>query len=125
MDILDLNPDVKSFLDEGRLEMGHARALLGLKDAQQSDAARQVISQGLSVRETEKLVRRARGEEPGATGKDKAEAKLDPNVRALEGDLTEKLGALVKVQQGKGGKGKLVISYNSLDELEGILEHIQ
>jgi len=123
--LLDLNPDVKSFLDEGRLEMGHARALLGLKDAQQSDAARQVISQGLSVRETEKLVRRARGEEPGATGKDKAEAKLDPNVRALEGDLTEKLGALVKVQQGKGGKGKLVISYNSLDELEGILEHIQ
>ncbi len=123
--LLDLNADVKTLLDEGHLEMGHARALLGLKEIQQSEAARKVVSQGLSVRETEKLVRRVRGDEPGITARTKSEVKEDPNVRALEGDLTEKLGALVKLQQGKGGKGKLVISYNSLDELDGIIEHIQ
>lgn len=121
--LLDLNPEVKNFLEQGRLEMGHARALLGLKGGQQNKAASQVVSQGLSVRETEKLVRRAQGEEPSSTKE--AATKGDPNVVALEGDLTEKLGAIVKLQQGKGGKGKLVISYNSLDELEGILEHIQ
>jgi len=122
--LLDLNPEVKNFLEQGRLEMGHARALLGLKGPQQNESARQVVSQGLSVRETEKLVRRAQGEEPNAV-KEKVVVKGDPNIVALEGNLTEKLGALVKLQQGKGGKGKLVISYNSLDELEGILEHIK
>ncbi|MES9870628.1 MAG: ParB/RepB/Spo0J family partition protein [Sedimenticola sp.] len=122
--LLDLNEDVKKFIEERRLEMGHARALLGLKDEAQSKAARQVVAQGLSVRETEKLVRRLQGDEP-AQAKPKAVAKEDPNVVRLENDLTEKLGARVKIQQGNSGKGKLVISYNSLDELDGILDHIQ
>ncbi|MES9855706.1 MAG: ParB/RepB/Spo0J family partition protein [Sedimenticola sp.] len=122
--LLDLNADVKRFIEERTMEMGHARALLGLKGEFQSDAARRVVSQGLSVRETEKLVRRLQGEEPGAA-KSKPAVKEDPNVRSLENSLTEKLGARVKVQQGAGGKGKLVVSYNNLDELEGILDHIR
>lgn len=122
--LLDLNPDVKQMIEEGRIEMGHARALLGLKEALQSEAARQVTLQGLSVRETEKLVRRLQGADETA-GRSRPPAKEDPNVRSLESNLTEKLGARVKLQQGSGGKGKLVISYNSLDELDGILEHIQ
>lgn len=122
--LLELNPDVKQMIEEGRIEMGHARALLGLKDALQSEAARQVSLQGLSVRETEKLVRRLQGES-GETAKAKPPVREDPNVRSLENRLTEQLGARVKLQQGSGGKGKLVISYNSLDELDGILEHIQ
>jgi ParB family chromosome partitioning protein len=122
--LLELNPDVKVMIEEGRIEMGHARALLGLKDALQSEAARQVSLQGLSVRETEKLVRRLQGES-AETAKGKQPVREDPNIRSLENRLTERLGALVKLQQGSGGKGKLVISYNSLDELDGILEHIQ
>ncbi|OOZ37571.1 ParB/RepB/Spo0J family partition protein [Solemya velesiana gill symbiont] len=122
--LLDLNEDVKTFIVERRLEMGHARALLGIKDEPQSKAARQVVAQGLSVRETEKLVRRLQGEEP-VQAKTKTTPKEDPNVVRLENDLTEKLGARVKIQQGNSGKGKLVISYNSLDELDGILDHIQ
>ena len=121
--LLDLNEDVKKLIEERKLEMGHARALLGLKDELQSKAARQVVAQGLSVRETEKLVRRFQGEESAST-KHKEEPKVDPNVVRLESDLTDKLGARVKIQQGSAGKGKLVISYNSLDELDGILEHI-
>ncbi|MCG8426960.1 MAG: ParB/RepB/Spo0J family partition protein [Chromatiales bacterium] len=123
--LLDLNEDVKRFIEERRLEMGHARALLGLKDEAQSKAARQVVAQGLSVRETEKLVRRLQGVEPAEAAGTKAPPKTDPNVIRLESDLTDKLGAQVKIQQGSGGKGKLVISYNSLDELDGILDHIQ
>ena len=122
--LLDLNDDVKRYIEERRLEMGHARALLGLKDQVQSEAARRVVSQGLSVRETEKLVRRLQGEEP-AGAKVKETPQEDPNIRSLENGLTEKLGARVKIQSGAGGKGRMVISYNSLDELEGILEHIQ
>lgn len=122
--LLDLNEDVKRFIEERRIEMGHARALLGLKEQAQSDAARRVIAQGLSVRETEKLVRRLQGDAQ-AKVKSGESSKEDPNIRRLENDLTDKLGARVKIQQGSGNKGKLLISYNSLDELEGILEHIR
>ncbi len=122
--LLELNEDVKTLVDERRLEMGHARALLGLKGSTQSEAARQVVSRGLSVRETEKLVRRL--QEGGATPHpQKSAPKPDPNIRHLQEELTQKLGARVTVQQGRGGKGKLVIQYNSTDELEGILEHIR
>ncbi|MCP3671996.1 MAG: ParB/RepB/Spo0J family partition protein [Gammaproteobacteria bacterium] len=122
--LLDLNSDVKEYIDNRRLEMGHARALLGLKEQAQSDAARQVVNLGLSVRETEKLVRRQLG-----VSKETAPAKKsspeDPNVRRLQSDLSDKLGARVNIQQTASGKGKLVIAYNSLDELEGILDHFQ
>jgi ParB family chromosome partitioning protein len=123
--LLELNDDVKQQLQEGRLEMGHARSLLGLKGQQQSSAARQVVSRGLSVRETEKLVRRLQmqeGAEPSGKGR---KAALDPNIRHLQDDLTDRLGARVQIQQGGRGTGKLIIAYNSLDELDGILAHIK
>jgi ParB family chromosome partitioning protein len=123
--LLDLNPDVKKLLDERRLEMGHARALLGLRGTEQSDAARQVAARGLSVRETERLVRRLLNAGEQSTSIKKPNKKKDPNVVRLQQDLSEKLGARVDIQQGSGGKGKLVIQYNNSDELEGILDHIQ
>ncbi|MEO6696539.1 MAG: ParB/RepB/Spo0J family partition protein [Gammaproteobacteria bacterium] len=120
--LLTLNDDVKRLLEEGKLEMGHARALLGLEGGPQSEAAHSVVAKGLSVRETEHLVQQLQHQpKPG-----KASAKTaDPNIRKLEQDLSEKLGASVVFQQGNKGKGKLVISYNNLDELEGILAHIK
>lgn len=121
--LLDLNPDVKSLLDQGALEMGHARALLALKDQAQSEAAAQVVKKGLSVRETEALVRRFA--EGGGRKKQTAAEPPDPDVRRLLDDLTDRLGAKVSLKQAAGGKGRLEISYNSLDELEGILAHIK
>lgn len=122
--LLELNPDVKTYVEHSQLEMGHARALLGLKGAQQSAAARQVVSGGLSVRETERLVRRHQqaGEAPAPI---QPKPTADPDVRRLQDDLTDRLGARVQIQQGNRGSGKLVIAYNSLDELDGILAHIK
>jgi ParB family chromosome partitioning protein len=122
--LLELNDDVKEALDQGRLEMGHARALLGLRGPQQSRAAVQVAARGLSVRETEKLVRRLQqeGDEPAARPR---KVEPDPDVRILQNDLADRLGARVQIQQGTRGSGKLVIAYNSLEELDGILAHIK
>ncbi|MGB5671922.1 MAG: ParB/RepB/Spo0J family partition protein [Sedimenticolaceae bacterium] len=120
--LLDLNPEVKELLDRGQLEMGHARALLALSGVSQTEAAAQVAAKGLSVRETEALVRRLN--QPKVPAAAQAEEQ-DPDVRRLLSDLTERLGAKVALQQGTGGQGRLLISYNSLDELEGILDHIR
>jgi ParB family chromosome partitioning protein len=122
--LLELNPDVKAYVEQAQLEMGHARALLGLKGAQQSTAAKQVVSAGLSVRETERLVRRLQqaGE---AQSTPTPRRELDPNVRHLQDDLADRLGARVQILPGTKGSGKLVIAYNSLDELDGILSHIK
>ncbi len=123
--LLELNEDVKQLVEAGKIEMGHARALLGLQAQAQSDGAREVVKKGLSVRETERLVRRLQGEASGDPARDKKPVKEDPDISRLQDDLSERLGTQVKLQQGTKGKGKLVISYNNLDELEGILEHIQ
>ncbi|MEJ2142423.1 MAG: ParB/RepB/Spo0J family partition protein [Gammaproteobacteria bacterium] len=117
--LLTLEPEVRTLLEENKLEMGHARALLGLLGAAQRDAAHKVVARGLSVCETESLVRKA--SEPA---KPKVSHKLDPDTRKLQDDLSEKLGAKVQFQHSATGKGKMVIQYNSLDELEGILNHI-
>ena len=122
--LLELNPDVKDMVDRGELEMGHARALLALKDGLQSGAARQVVKQGLSVRATEALVRKF-AEPRVAPAKDTDNVAEDPDVGRLLSDLTDRLGAKVALKQGSNGKGRLEISYNSLDELEGILSHIK
>ncbi|MEJ2513860.1 MAG: ParB/RepB/Spo0J family partition protein [Gammaproteobacteria bacterium] len=120
--LLDLSADVKALVEKRELEMGHARALLALADASaQAGAARQVVSKGLSVRETEKLVKRLL--QPAK--KPAAPASRDPDIRRLEQDLSDRLGARVSLQHGTAGKGKLVVSYNSLDELDGILAHIK
>jgi len=102
--------------------MGHARALLALKGPAQTAAARHVVDRGLTVRDTEKLVRnklKEAGETRTLHGK-----KTDPDVSRLERSLSEKLGATVVVE-GKGKGGRLVIHYSSLDELDGILAHIR
>ncbi|OGT18687.1 MAG: chromosome partitioning protein ParB [Gammaproteobacteria bacterium RBG_16_57_12] len=120
--LLTLNEDVRHLVEQGSLEMGHARALLALSGDQQSKTARDVAAKGLSVRETEQLVRRL-GQAP-----DKNEAaltKADPNIQRLEQDLAERLGAKVIFQHGAKGNGRLVIHYTNLDELDGILAHIQ
>jgi ParB family chromosome partitioning protein len=120
----ELNDDVKRYLQEGRVEMGHARALLGLHGPQQSSAGQQVVGRGLSVRETERLVRQLQLKEEARPAPERPQ-DLDPNVRRLQDDLAERLGARVAIQQGARGAGKLVIAYNSLDELDGILAHIK
>jgi len=120
----DLSEKVKPLLEDRQLEMGHARALLGITNAtQQFDAARQVVKKGLSVRDTERLVRRMLdGDKPKAA---KKPATPNADIRRLEIEMSEKLGAKVKVDHTAKGAGKLVISYNSLDELDGILKHIK
>ena len=119
--LLTLNADVREMLEQAQMDMGHARALLALTGKAQSDAARQVVDKGLSVRETEQLVRRLT-ERPHAA---KAVHRKYPDVRALEEKLSGKLGARVHVQYAASGKGKLVIEYNSMDELDGILARIR
>ncbi len=121
--LLDLSEKVKPLLEDRRLEMGHARALLAVTNAtQQFDAARQVVRKGLSVRDTEKLVRRMLD---GGSKPAREAPGGDADVRRLEIEISEKLGAKVQVTHNKKGAGKLVISYNSLDELDGILKHIR
>jgi len=119
--LLTLAEEVRGLVEKGELEMGHARALLALEGNAQVQAARQVVAKGLSVRETEQLVRRQH--EPAKPKP--APAAQDPDVRRLQEELAERLGAKVQFQQGAKGKGKLVIHYNSLDELDGILNHIK
>jgi ParB family chromosome partitioning protein len=122
--LLELELPCREMLERGELEMGHARALLGLSGATQIDTARKIIAAGLSVRETEALVRRLRGELPHAT-QSVPKRSVDPNVHQLEQSLAERLGAEVAIRHSPGGKGTLTIHYGSLDELDGILGHIK
>jgi len=120
--LMTLEVEVRTLLEHGDLEMGHARALLGLTGPAQLSAARTVVTKGMSVRQTEALVRKLISEQakPSQTTK-----SLDPNIRQLQDELASKLGAKVQIQHSAKGKGKLVLSYNSLDELDGILNHIK
>ena len=123
--LLELADEVKALVESRQLEMGHARALLGLAAArQQVEVALLVAKKGLSVRETEALVRRLSTTRE-AEHEQREPPRPDPNITRLEQDLTDKLGARVHLQHGTKGRGKLVINYNSLDELDGILAHIQ
>lgn len=120
--LLELGEEVKTLVEQGAIEMGHARALLALENRrQQAETAALVAKKGLSVRETEALVKRI--VEHGQTPPEAP--KPDPNIRKLESDLGEKLGAKVQLQHSGSGRGKLVINYHSLDELDGILARIQ
>lgn len=121
--LLELTEEVKLLVEQRQIEMGHARALLALNNRrQQSEVATLVAQKQLSVRETEALVRRLGSDAATQTA---PAARPDANIRKLESDLSDKLGAKVLIQHASGGKGRLVISYNSLDELDGILGHIQ
>lgn len=119
--LINLNNDVRVLLEHGDIEMGHARALLGLDGEQQSAAASKVVSGALNVRQTEALVRsiqEGKPEKPSPT-------RQDPDIARLQQILGDRLGANVDIKHGAKGKGKLVISYSSLDELDGILAHIK
>ncbi|MDP9084545.1 MAG: ParB/RepB/Spo0J family partition protein [Pseudomonadota bacterium] len=121
--LMELADEVKGLLERRSIEMGHARALLGLTARrQQIEVAALVAKKALSVRETEALVRSLLA--PAKTQKPES-AAVDPDIRHLELEMAEKLGAKVLFRHTSSGKGKLVIAYNSLDELEGILEHIR
>lgn len=121
--LIGLAEEVRTMLEHGDLEMGHGRAMLTLPPEQQAQVARQVVSKSLSVRQTEALVRKIQQESPSSKKPRKGE--IDPNIRALQDDLANRLGARVQIDHGQRGKGKLVIEYSSLDELDGILGHIK
>jgi ParB family transcriptional regulator, chromosome partitioning protein len=122
--LLELAPEVCERVEHREIEMGHARAIGALSNRkQQVEVATLVAKKGLSVRDTEALVRRMQA--PGATATAQSqEGARDPNVSRLEQELADKLGAKVAIQHSTAGKGKLVVTYNSLDELDGILAHI-
>ncbi|WDE11909.1 ParB/RepB/Spo0J family partition protein [Thalassomonas haliotis] len=112
----NLNDEVKTLLEHGDIEMGHARALLALENDLQTTTARTVVAKELTVRETEALVKKVQEPE-----KPKAEKIKDPDTLALENNLSERLGSQVSISHNRKGKGKLVISYTNLEELDGIV----
>jgi ParB family chromosome partitioning protein len=118
----DLHTEVKRLLATGAIDMGHARALLGLENRQQAEIARRVVEKQLTVRATEELVRNLTALKPE---KPKPKVAHDPDVKRLENDLSERIGAPVAIRHAKNGKGKLIIDYASLDVLEGILARIR
>jgi len=122
--LLELGEVATGMVQRGELEMGHARALLALIGGKQAEAAHHVVNHGLSVRATEHLVKKLISEANQPESKVHAQRR-DPDLVILEQDLSDRIGAPVAVQANPKGKGKLVISYNSLDELDGILAHIQ
>src|SRR5271170_2565146 len=123
--LLELAPEVCTLLEERSIDMGHARALLGLENRRkQIEVAALVAKKGLSVRDTEALVRRLSEPRGGLTGEASGGNTKDPNVRRLEEDLSGKLGARVQIQHGASGRGKVIVNYNNLEELDGILAHI-
>jgi ParB family chromosome partitioning protein len=129
--LLEAAPEVCEMVAQHSLEMGHARALLGLTNKRkQAEIAAVVAKKGMSVRETEALVRRLTAAPAGGSSGSGESAAAnssagDPNVSRLEQELADKLGAKVTIEHGASGKGKVVVAYNSLDELDGILAHIQ
>jgi ParB family chromosome partitioning protein len=123
--LLELAPEVCTLLEERAIDMGHARALLGLENRRkQIEVAALVAKKGLSVRDTEALVRRLSEPQGSKGGESAAAGSKDPNVRRLEEDLSGKLGARVQIQHGAAGRGKVIVNYNNLEELDGILAHI-
>jgi ParB family chromosome partitioning protein len=119
--LLELGKETREYLERGQLEMGHARALLALSGKAQAETAQIVVEQDLSVRETERYIKSLLSDKPQPTT-DKS--SKDPDVASLEQRLSETLGATVDIQYNNRGKGKLIIRYSSLDELDGILAHI-
>lgn len=118
--LLALPDEVKAMLEHGELEMGHARAILSLTEAQQVDAALNIINKQLSVREAEELVRRLQS--PNLPVIKKA---IDPDIRRLQEDLSNRLGMAIAIQCNAKGKGKVVIQYSNISELDSILEYFQ
>lgn len=119
--LMSLQSEVRTLLERGDLDMGHARCLLALQGDEQTQVARQVVAKNLSVRQTEALVRKHQS----GDGNKVAKPALDPNIRSLQDELTQKLGSPVQIQHSASGKGRLVLKYTSLEELDGILAHLR
>lgn len=119
--LMSLQSEVRTLLERGDLDMGHARCLLALQGDEQTQVARQVVAKSLSVRQTEALVRKHQSGDADKVAK----PALDPNIRSLQDELTQKLGSPVQIQHSASGKGKLVLKYTSLEELDGILAHLR
>ncbi len=120
----ELVPEVKGYLSSGQIEMGHGRALLGIPPEGQSQLARQIIDRELTVRQVEAMVQDLRGGRIRTAAK-AVSAHKDPDIKRLEADISAKLGALVTIDHGTRGNGKIVIRYGSLEELDGVLGHIR
>ena len=117
--LLELAAAVQALVQDGAIDMGHARALLAVSKARQVELAHQIVEQGLSVRDTERLVQEA-GQAPKA-GQRAAPPRLDPDSRRLQEELCESLGAQVRLKPRRGGRGSLLIEYASLDQLQGLI----
>jgi ParB family chromosome partitioning protein len=118
--LLELHPEVKKLLAEGRIEMGHARALLGLAAEKQVEIALRVADGRLTVRATEQLVKNLQsGVIPPSS------SEIDPDVKRLQDELSALLGTRVTIRHSKRGKGQLIVSYDDLDQLEGLLEKLR
>ena len=120
--LLELPATIRELLDDGRIEMGHARALLTLPAPRAIALAEKAAERNWSVRELEQAVRLA--QLPKSSGKS-GKRNVDPDVAALERELSDTLGTRVEIAHGRGGRGKLTIRYHSADELEGILEKLR
>ena len=120
--LLELDMEVRRMLERGELEMGHARALLGLSPPMQRQAAAEVSARRLSARETEILVRKLKSPKKPSAG---AKPRTDPDVKRLENELSEQLGAKVRVRHAKTGRGSLVIDYANLEQLDGIIRRLK
>ena len=120
--LLNLTADVQSMLEEGKIEMGHARSLLSLAEADQLECAKRVVSESMSVRQCEALV--ATFSNAKKTKNPQAKSK-DPNTRLLEKELSELLGSAVQITHNSKGRGKLVVNFKNLDALQGVLDKIK
>jgi len=119
--LLELSKPVQDMVMDGQLDMGHARALLGLAKSRQVELANQIAARGLSVREAERLAR-VSSESPKSGRPAK---RIDPDTRRLQDELAETLGTTVTIKAGKKGKGTLTLAYGSLDQLDGILARLR
>lgn len=123
MRLTALTSEVQKLLEHGDLEMGHAKVLLGLEGEPQIEAARIAVAKGMTVRQTEALVRRMLQQKTQA--EDLKKTRIDPDIKLLQDKLADQLGVPVHIEHSAKGKGRLVLKYNSVDELEGILDHIK
>ena len=119
--LIKLNKEVQTMLEEGSIEMGHARALVSLKEELQVEVAKEVVNKGLSVRQVENLVAHKKSNRQST----KRPTNKDPNTLILEKELSEILGTKIEIKHNKNNQGRLVVSFNSLESLQGIIEKLK
>src|SRR5699024_3602641 len=119
--LTELAPEAQELLRAGQLDMGHARALLGVPTAMQAELAQKVVARGLTVRQTEALVQSALNEDPS----EREQPVRSPRLLRMEQDLSAALGASVAIRSGRGGRGRVVINYGSADELDSIVARLK